>query len=153
MIAGVDFNIRKAEKEDAPVMMELIYELAEFEKAPESVINTSRKIEIDGFGENPLFYALVAAFQDRVVGMSLCCFRYSTWKGKRLYLEDLIVTGNFRGRGIGKALFEETMKLAKIENCSGMNWQLLDWNTPAMDFYKKYGSEFESGWLNAQIDL
>lgn len=146
-------TIRKATSADAAAMMSLIHELALFEKAPNEVINNENQLIADGFGDNPLYGALVAIVKTKVVGMSLYYYRYSTWKGKCLYLEDLIVTENERGNGIGKMLFETTLKIAREQGCHRVNWQVLDWNTPAIDFYRKYGSEFDGEWLNAFITL
>jgi GNAT superfamily N-acetyltransferase len=146
-------NIRKAIKSDVPALFALINELAVFEKAPEEVINTEEKMREEGFGESPYFHAFVAEVDGRVVGMSLVYFRYSTWKGKTVYLEDLIVNEPFRNRGIGKLLFERTLAFAREENCARMTWQVLDWNEPAILFYKNYGSQFDNGWVNAFIDI
>lgn len=146
-------NIRKAIKSDVPALFALINELAVFEKAPEEVINTEEKMMEEGFGESPYFHAYVAEEDGRVVGMSLVYFRYSTWKGKTVYLEDLIVNEPFRNRGIGKLLFERTMAFAREENCARMTWQVLDWNEPAISFYKNYGAQFDNGWINAFIDI
>lgn len=146
-------NIRKANKSDVPALFALINELAVFEKAPEEVINTEEKMMEEGFGESPYFHAYMAEVDGRVVGMSLVYFRYSTWKGKTVYLEDLIVNEPFRNRGIGKLLFERTMAFAREENCARMTWQVLDWNEPAISFYKNYGAQFDNGWINAFIDI
>ncbi len=145
--------IREAVVSDVPSIFQLIQELALFEKAPEQVINSEMQLMKDGFGENPLFHCLVAEMDDVVRGMSLFYYRYSTWKGKSLYLEDLIVTETHRNLGLGKQLFEATIDWAKMHHCVRMNWQVLDWNEPAILFYKNYGSSFDSGWLNAFIDL
>jgi GNAT superfamily N-acetyltransferase len=146
-------TIRKAIKSDVPALFALIHELAVFEKAPEEVINTEEKMLEEGFGESPYFQAFVAEVDDQVVGMSLVYFRYSTWKGKTVYLEDLIVNEPFRNRGIGKLLFERTLAFAREENCARMTWQVLDWNEPAILFYKNYGAQFDNGWVNAFIDI
>lgn len=134
-------------------MMSLIKELALFEKAPNEVINTEERMLHEGFGEIPLFKAFVAEHNHSVIGLSIFYYRYSTWKGKCLYLEDLIVTEARRGEGIGKQLFEKTKEFALKDGCTKMNWQVLDWNTPAIEFYKKYGSVFEDEWLNTSIEL
>src|SRR5690606_5172808 len=141
-------NIREGKKEDLPRVLELVKELAEYERAPEQVINTVEQMEIDGFGPQPIFGFFVAEGEKGIVGLSLYYWRYSTWKGKRLYLEDIIVTESERGKGIGKLLFDRTMQKALEENCTGMMWQVLDWNEPAINFYKKYGAKFDAGWLN-----
>jgi len=134
-------------------MFELVLELAIYEKAPEQVTNTPEQMLTDGFGPNPLFGALVAEADGKIVGMSLYYFRYSTWKGKRLYLEDIIVTESYRGKGLGKALFDETIAHARQTDCTGMMWQVLDWNEPAIEFYKKFGTRFDTGWWNCHLDF
>ena len=134
-------------------MMSLIRELALFEKAPNEVVNTEARMLQEGFGDNPLFKAYVAEQNGVIVGLSIFYYRYSTWKGKCLYLEDLIITESERGKGIGTLLFEKTLAYAKDDGCTKMNWQVLDWNTPAIDFYKKYGSVFEDEWLNTSLEL
>lgn len=133
--------------------MRLIHELALFEKAPNEVIASEETLLKSGFGENPLFISWVAEMQGNVVGMALCYIRYSTWKGPLLYLEDLVVTENARGMGIGKVLFEQCIDFAKARNYSRMVWQVLDWNEPAIEFYRRYQASFESEWLNAYIDF
>lgn len=134
-------------------MMLLIHELALFEKAPHEVVATVDTLLKYGFGENPLFVAWVAEKNGEVVGLALCYIRYSTWKGPVLYLEDLIVTDSFRGLGIGKALFETCIDYAKNKKYSKMVWQVLDWNTPAIEFYKGYGANLDPEWLNASLDF
>lgn len=156
---GADITIRKAKKDDCLQMMELIRELALFEKAPEQVTVDMRHFREAGFGKRPVWYAFVATEKmpgkkkDMMVGLSLYYLRYSTWKGTRLYLEDLIVTEAARGKGIGKLLFERTLAETKKRALSGMVWQVLDWNEPAIEFYKKYNSSFDSGWLNGSIEV
>lgn len=152
-ISSSPIHIRQARKDDVPALFQLIQELAIYEKAPQEVINTREKMMEEGFGSQPYFHAFVAETNGLIVGMSLVYFRYSTWKGKSLYLEDLIVTEPFRQQGIGKLLFERTLEFAREENCARMSWQVLDWNEPAILFYKNYGSQFDNGWLNAFIDL
>ncbi len=145
-------TIRPGRKEDLSRTLELIKELAEYERAPHEVTNTVAQMEIDGFGPNPIYGFFVAEEENRIIGLSLYYWRYSTWKGKRLYLEDIIVTESQRGRGIGKLLFDRTMQHALDENCSGMLWQVLDWNEPAINFYKKYGSKMDGEWINASLE-
>jgi GNAT superfamily N-acetyltransferase len=147
-----DIKIRTGQKEDLPRVLELIKELAEYEKAPHEVINTVELMEKDGFGPNPIFGFFVAESENTIVGISLYYWRYSTWKGKRLYLEDLVVSESVRGQGTGKLLFDRTMKHAVDEDCSGMIWQVLDWNEPAINFYKKYGSKLDGEWINASLE-
>lgn len=145
-------NIRIGTKQDLPRVLELIKELAAFERAPNEVINTVALMEEDGFGANPIFGFFVAEDQGRIIGLSLYYWRYSTWKGKRLYLEDIIVTESERGRGIGKLLFDKTMEKTLQEKCSGMMWQVLDWNEPAINFYKKYGAKLDGEWINCTLE-
>lgn len=145
-------KIRLGEKKDLPQVLELIKELAAYEKAPHEVINTVALMEQDGFGTNPIYGFFVAENENIVVGISLYYWRYSTWKGKRLYLEDIIVTEKERGSGIGKLLFDRTMQKALDENCSGMMWQVLEWNEPAINFYKKYGAKLDDEWTNCTLE-
>lgn len=145
-------TIRKGAKSDISQVMLLIRELAEFEKALDSVEVTEAQLTEDGFGAEPAFEFLVASHQDQIVGLSLFYYRYSTWKGKGLYLEDLIVTQSFRGRGIGKNLLKETAEYAVRKNCTGMYWQVLDWNTPAIEFYTSLGAKFDGEWINCKLD-
>ena len=136
-----------------PQVLELIKELATYEKAPHEVINTVALMEQDGFGTNPIYGFFVAENENTIVGISLYYWRYSTWKGKRLYLEDIIVTEKERGSGIGKLLFDRTMQKALEENCSGMMWQVLEWNEPAINFYKKYGAKLDDEWTNCTLEI
>lgn len=149
----MEFQIRQGKKEDLKRVLELIKELAEYEKGLDQVSNTLEAMERDGFGQAPVFGFFVAQSQERLVGLALYYYRYSTWKGKRLYLEDIIVTKTCRGQGIGQLLFEKVMEKAREESCTGMMWQVLDWNEPAINFYKKYGTHFDSEWLNCHIDF
>jgi GNAT superfamily N-acetyltransferase len=145
-------TIRKGKEEDLPRALELVKELALFEKAPEQVINTVERMKIDGFGENPIFGFFVAETANGIVGISLYYWRYSTWKGRRLWLEDIIVTESERGKGIGKKLFDRTLQYCVEQNSEGMMWQVLDWNTPAIDFYKSYGAAVSTEWLNCSLE-
>lgn len=147
------FSLRPGQPADVPQVFALVQELALFEKAPEQVTNTPEAMLRDGFGENPLFGLLVAEVDGRIVGMSLYYFRYSTWKGKRLYLEDLIVTESWRGKGLGEALLNATIERAREEDCTGLMWQVLDWNEPAITFYKKFGARFDGEWVNVHVDF
>ncbi|MFT6867488.1 MAG: GNAT superfamily N-acetyltransferase [Cyclobacteriaceae bacterium] len=146
-------QIRKGTKSDLPSAFELIKELALFEKAPDEVSNTLEMMEKDGFGEHPIYWYIVAEDGGEIVGMSMYYYRYSTWKGKRLYLEDLVVTESRRGTGIGKMLFERTVEIGKETDCTGMMWQVLDWNEPAINFYQEYGTKMDSGWLNCSLNF
>jgi GNAT superfamily N-acetyltransferase len=145
-------NIREGRKEDLPRVLQLIKELAAYERAPDEVTNTVEMLEQDGFGPKPVYGFFVAEESDQIVGLSLYYWRYSTWKGKRLYLEDIIVTERERGRGLGKMLFDRTMEKSLEENCTGMMWQVLDWNEPAINFYKKYGTKLDGEWVNCHLE-
>jgi GNAT superfamily N-acetyltransferase len=147
-----EIKIRVGTKADLPRTLELIKELAEFERALPEVTNNLTLMEKDGFGTNPIFGSFVAEVNGEIKGISLYYWRYSTWKGKRLYLEDLIVTQSERGKGLGKLLFERTMQHAIDENCSGMMWQVLDWNEPAIKFYESYKSKLDGGWINCSLE-
>ncbi len=147
-------TIRKAVKEDCTRMMELIHELAVYEKAPEEVTVSFDHFVESGFGENPVWWAFVAETDGQVNGFALYYIRYSTWKGKRLYLEDILVTEKLRGKGIGKLLFDRLTQECRENKYSGMAWQVLDWNEPAIQFYKKYeGLHIDSGWLNCSLPV
>jgi GNAT superfamily N-acetyltransferase len=145
-------TIRPGKKEDLPRVLELIKELALYEKAPHEVTNTVERMEKDGFGPSPIYGLFVAEENDRIVGISIYYWRYSTWKGKRLYLEDIVVTESERGKGTGKLLFDRTMQHTLDENCSGMMWQVLEWNEPAINFYKKYGAKLDTEWTNGSLE-
>lgn len=145
--------IRQGEKKDLPGVLNLVRELAAYEKALNQVTNTVEKMEQDGFGPRPVFGFFVALIKNQMVGTSIYYYRYSTWKGKRLYLEDIVVTEKFRGQGIGKRLFDATMNKALSESCSGMSWQVLDWNEPAINFYKKYyQAHLDGEWINCHLE-
>ena len=145
-------TIRKGTKADLPRALELIIELATFERAPDQVINTVERMEKDGFGENPVFGYFVAENANGIVGLALYYWRYSTWKGKRIWLEDIIVTDSERGKGTGKMLFERMLSFCVDQGSEGMMWQVLDWNEPAIDFYKKYGAAVQTEWLNCTLE-
>lgn len=145
-------TIRTGTVHDLPRVLELIKELAAYERASHEVINTVALMEKDGFGPNPIFGLFVAENERGIVGISLFYWRYSTWKGKRLYLEDIVVTESERGQGIGKELFDRTMQHALDEDCSGMMWQVLDWNEPAINFYKKYNARLDGEWINCSLE-
>ena len=150
----MDIQIRKAGKSDCAAMMELINELAVYERAPEQVTVSLEHFVESGFGEKPVWEAFVAEREENIVGFALYYTRYSTWKGQRMYLEDLLVTESMRGQGIGKLLFDALIEECKVKNYNGMVWQVLDWNEPAINFYKKYeGIKIDSGWLNCSIEI
>jgi GNAT superfamily N-acetyltransferase len=147
----MDIQLRFAAEADCPRLLELIVELAVYEKMPEEVTVLLSEFVEAGFGEYPVWKAFVAENENGIIGFALYYTRYSTWKGCRLYLEDFIVTEEARGQGVGKLLFERVMKEAKDKNYNGMSWQVLDWNEPALNFYSKYDAHLENGWLNASF--
>jgi len=156
----MEIQIRKAVKEDCPRMMELIKELAVYEKAPDAVTVSLDHFTESGFGENPVWWAYVAELPSpsgqgfEVHAFALYYIRYSTWKGQRMYLEDLIVTEKMRGQGIGKILLDKLIEVASDKKYSGIMWQVLDWNEPAINFYKKFnGVQFDGEWINCSIEL
>ena len=144
-------TIREARREDCPRILELIRELALYEKAPDEVTVTLEEMEECGFGKKPVWGSLVAEINNEIVGIALHYDRYSTWKGRRLYLEDLIVTEFMRGTGIGKILLDELIAYGKANNYNGMVWQVLDWNESAINFYKKYNADFDPEWINVSV--
>jgi GNAT superfamily N-acetyltransferase len=146
-----DMNLRIAIKEDCPRLLDLVHELALFEKAPEEVTVTLNEFEEAGFGNKPVWKAFVVESDGVIVGFALYYIRYSTWKGCRMYLEDLIVTESWRGKGVGKLLFDRLIQEARELGFNGMTWQVLDWNEPAINFYKKYEAAIDAGWLNASL--
>ena len=168
-------SIRRAVKEDCPRLLELITELAIYEKAPDDVTVTLEHFTESGFGENPVWWAFVATSPltplhnaergtspsppddgraaETILGFALYYIRYSTWKGQAMYLEDIIVTESMRGKKIGKLLFDKLIEEAKEKKFNRIIWQVLDWNEPAINFYKKYNAEFDAEWLNCRIDI
>lgn len=146
-------TIRAAQAADCPAMLELIRELAIYERQPDAVTLSMEEFVDSGFGEQPVWGAFVAERDDRIIGLALYYIRYSTWKGRRLYLEDLIVTEEARGTGIGKLLLDSTVAYAQEKGYSGMMWQVLDWNAPAIEFYKKYNADFDSEWVNVSLNF
>ena len=145
-------NIRKGRIEDIPRVLELIQELATFEKQPNAVEISVSDLERDGFGTNPLFQILVAEVANEISGIALFYNRFSTWKGKTIHLEDLIVSEKYRGSGIGMKLYKAVMQEAKNQNVRRVEWNVLDWNTPAISFYEKTGAVVYKDWLVAQMD-
>ncbi len=165
----MNITIRPATKEDCPAMLELIRELAIYEKAPDEVTVDPKHFEESGFGPNPVWWSFVAEVQtsdsqsstlnsqsstlNSLVGFALYYIRYSTWKGQVMYLEDLLVTESMRGNGIGKMLLDRLIAEARVKGFKKVVWQVLDWNEPAINFYKKYKASFDGGWVNVSVDL
>ena len=150
-IQKLKFKIRKGKKKDIPKILELIKELASYEKAISEVDISEKDLLVDGFGKKKWYWFIVAERDNEILGMSFYFVRYSTWKGKILFLEDFIVKKKYRRFGIGRKLFEETIKVCKEQNLNGMCWQVLDWNEIAINFYKKYNSNISDEWLNGRL--
>lgn len=146
-------EIRKAAREDCPRLLELVKELAVYERAPNEVTVSLDHFTESGFGKKPVWWAFVAEVAGAIQGFALYYIRYSTWKGQAMYLEDILVTEKMRGKQIGKLLFERLMEEAREKNLTRIVWQVLDWNEPAINFYKKYDCKFESAWINCSLDL
>jgi ribosomal protein S18 acetylase RimI-like enzyme len=165
----MSITIRRATKEDCSRLLELVKELALYEKAPEEVTVTLEHFVESGFGKKPVWWAFVATSSSNslskgegeqtsdshevIMGFALYYIRYSTWKGQRMYLEDILVTEQARGKGIGKLLFDQLIVEAKEKNLSGIVWQVLEWNEPAINFYKKYNANFDPEWINCSIPV
>ena len=143
--------IRRAVKDDCLRLLELVQELATYERAPGEVTVTLEHFNESGFGKQPVWWAFVAEVNERVVGFALYYIRYSTWKGQAMYLEDILITNEMRGKGIGKLLFDRLVEEARDKKFNRIIWQVLDWNEPAINFYKKYNADFDAGWLNCSI--
>lgn len=144
--------VRKATKEDMPDVLELIKELAVFEKQPNAVQINIDTLVAEGFGNQPLFTCFVSLLEGQIVGMALCYFRFSTWKGRSVHLEDLIVKESKRGQGVGMALYKRVMEYAASFNVKRVEWVVLGWNTPAIKFYEKTGAIILKDWYLAQFD-
>ena len=159
MITATAVKVRPAQRSDVPEMMDLIRELALYEKAPDEVTVSETHFEESGFGPNPVWWALVSVIPasegraEQIVGFALYYIRYSTWKGQRMYLEDIIVNEAWRGKGIGALLMDALIAIAREKKFSGMMWQVLDWNEPAINFYKKYSATFDGAWVNVSLEL
>ncbi len=144
-------KIRKGQKADLPSVLALIKELAEFEKATNEVTVTLEELEDDGFGQHPYYWFIVAEYKGEIIGLSFYFIRYSTWKGRFLFLEDFVVKEDFRSQGVGSQLFEQTIRIARRLEVKGMVWQVLDWNEDAISFYKKYEASINTEWLNGKL--
>lgn len=144
-------KIRKGTPKDIPELLNLIKELAAYENEPDAVIVTEEILLNDGFGEKPAFEFLVAEKDETVVGIALYYYQYSTWKGRSLYLEDVIVKESERMQGIGGMLMNELISISKKEKMKRLDWQVLDWNQPAISFYKKYNTQFDNEWINCRL--
>jgi GNAT superfamily N-acetyltransferase len=149
--AKMNISIRRAIREDCKRLLELVQELAEYERAPNEVTVTLQHFEESGFGTNPVWWAFVAEVDGVIVGFALYYIRYSTWKGQRMYLEDILVTNEMRGKGIGKLLMDQLIEEAKEKNFTAIVWQVLEWNEPAINFYKKYNANFDPEWVNVTL--
>jgi GNAT superfamily N-acetyltransferase len=156
----MELKIRRAVKEDCPRLLELVKELALYEKAPEQVTVTLEHFEESGFGEKPVWWAFVATVPDagsstgeRIDGFALYYIRYSTWKGQAMYLEDILITESQRGKGIGYILFQQLIEEAKEKGFNRIIWQVLEWNEPAINFYKKVNASFDAEWINCTLDI
>lgn len=146
-------NIRPASPADVPLIQQFIRDLAEYERAPESAVATQEDLMRDGFGPAPKYRCLIAEWDGQPAGFAFFFYNYSTWQGKPgLYLEDLFVKSAFRGKGIGKALLLHLAQVAVDENCGRYQWQVLDWNTPAIELYKSLGAEVMSEWLTMRVE-
>ncbi|MEC8273910.1 MAG: GNAT family N-acetyltransferase [Bacteroidota bacterium] len=145
------FKIRKGQKGDLTSVLALIKELAEFENALNEVSVTLEELEEDGFRQHPYYWFIVAEHKGEIIGLSFYFIRYSTWKGRLLFLEDFVVKEDFRGQGVGAQLFEETIRIAQRLEVKGMVWQVLDWNEDAIRFYKKYEASIQTEWLNGKL--
>jgi GNAT superfamily N-acetyltransferase len=144
-------KIRRAVKEDCPRLLELVKELALYERAPDEVTVTLEHFVESGFGKNPVYWAFVAEENGVILGFALYYIRYSTWKGQAMYLEDILVTETARGKGIGKLLMDRLIEEAREKGFSRIIWQVLEWNEPAINFYKKYNAGFDPEWVNCSI--
>jgi ribosomal protein S18 acetylase RimI-like enzyme len=149
----MEITIRRAVREDCPRMLQLVNELARFERAPDEVTVTTDHFEESGFGPNPVYWAFVAEENGFIVAFALYYIRYSTWKGQRMYLEDILVTQSHRGRKIGQMLMDRLIVEAREKNLHGITWQVLEWNEPAIRFYDRYHPSFDKEWINCSITV
>jgi GNAT superfamily N-acetyltransferase len=147
----MEISIRRATQKDCPRILELIVELAIYEREPDAVTVSAKDFEDSGFGPTPVWWAFVAEVDSTVQGFALYYIRYSTWKGQCMYLEDLLVTNEMRGKGVGKLLFDKLIEEAREKNWYRICWQVLNWNEPAINFYKKYNANIDGSWLNGTL--
>lgn len=147
----MNINIRRAYKDDCEELLDMVRGLALYEKAPQEVTVTLDEFTDAGFGNAPVWTAFVAEVNNKIEGFALYYVRFSTWKGRRMYLEDFYVNENLRGMGIGTLLFERILQEAREKEFNGVSWQVLDWNEPAINFYKKYSARFEGEWINVSL--
>lgn len=145
-------KIREATKGDMKEVRDLIVELAIFEKEPNAVEVTTEDLQISGFGPNPMFTCFVAEIDARIVGMALVYFRFSTWKGKVVHLEDMVVKENMRGQGVGEALYSEVIKYGYSQGVKRIQWDVLSWNEGAIRFYERSGAKVLRDWNVVQMD-
>ena len=145
-------TIERGRPQDLPQLLGLIKELAEYERQPDAVTVTLEELLADGFGPNPIYGFFTAKTEDKTVGMALWYIRYSTWKGRSLYLEDIYVQPEFRGNKIGDKLLKAIAEQAIAINCKRICFQALDWNTPALNFYAKYGANQDAEWVNLVLE-
>jgi len=151
-MAGM-LTIRVAEKTDVPTILRFVRELADYEREPDAVVATEAGLLRDGWGPEPKYRCLIAEWNGEPVGFALYFFNYSTWQGRPgLYAEDVYVRPEYRGRGIGKTLFVRLAQIALRENCGRFQWQVLDWNQPAIDFYNSLGAKFMKAWLTVRLE-
>jgi len=149
----MNIEIRRAVKEDCPRLLELVKELALYEEAPGEVTVTLDHFIESGFSERPVWWAFCAEADGVIQGFALYYIRYSTWKGQRMFLEDIVVTEAMRGKGLGKLLFDVLINEASEKKLNGIVWQVLEWNEPAINFYKKYKANFDAEWINCSIEI
>jgi len=151
-LASAMLNLRKAAPDDIPLILSFIRELAEYERAPNAVSCTETDLRRDGFGPSPKFRVIIAEWNGEPAGMAFFFYNYSTWQGRPgIFIEDLFVRPQFRGKSIGRALMARLAKTAIAEQCYGVRWEVLDWNKPAIDVYQHLGSKFREGWRIMQL--
>lgn len=148
----MEILIRRAVQEDCQAIMQLVNELAVYERAGDEVTVDFDHFVESGFGTHPVWWSFVAEVEGKVVGIALYYIRYSTWKGQRMYLEDIVVNLEYRGHGIGKMLMDAIIEESKLKKFSGIMWQVLDWNEPAINFYKRYNAKFDNEWVNCSVE-